>query len=59
MEKKIMNDNHENISRCVYMSLFDPRCHWLYIVAPRYIQMKPDYCSWAKLPMPMVISRCM
>ena len=38
-------------------SLFDPRCHWLYIVAPRCKQMKPDDCSWAKLA--MVVSRCM
>ena len=29
----------------------------MYIVAPRCIQMKPDDCSWAKLP--MVVSRCM
>ena len=33
--------NHENISRCLCMSLFDPRCLDV-IVAPTFIKNKPD-----------------
>ena len=43
--------------RFMKMSLSDPRCLWLHIVAARCIKMNPDDCSWGQLP--MVVSICM